>query len=169
VRCRIDFTYAPAMERDDPGFHHSVPADFRERLAPDDRADRLLASRRPASRTPGWCANAHSSAPTPPNVLAAVRDPTRLELITEAVRAALEELAGTAPHLLAGLIDEARGRRYGRPVRLGKNPTRPKTRSNTTGDDAFRLLEHLQQHGAGRAFGPRVQAPRQIAVQNYYR
>jgi hypothetical protein len=42
VRCRIDFKYALAMERDDPGFHHSVLADFRERLAQDDRADRLL-------------------------------------------------------------------------------------------------------------------------------
>ncbi|WP_329167114.1 transposase (plasmid) [Streptomyces sp. NBC_01717] len=31
VRCRIDFKYALAMELDDPGFHHSVLADFRER------------------------------------------------------------------------------------------------------------------------------------------
>ncbi|MDX2758414.1 transposase [Streptomyces europaeiscabiei] len=42
VRCRIDFKYAMAMELDDPGFHHSVLADFRDRLAEDDRADRLL-------------------------------------------------------------------------------------------------------------------------------
>ncbi|MEV5012285.1 hypothetical protein [Streptomyces sp. NPDC055692] len=33
VRCRVDFTYAPAMEPDGPGFHHSVLAAFRERLA----------------------------------------------------------------------------------------------------------------------------------------
>ncbi|UKY48569.1 hypothetical protein [Streptomyces inhibens] len=103
------------------------------------------------------------------HVLAAVRDLTRLELITEAVRAALEETAGTAPHLLVGLVDEEWGRRYGRPVRLDKNPTRPKTRINTTGEDAVRLLEHLREHGAGRAFGPRLQALRQILVQNYYR
>ncbi|MCZ7456770.1 transposase [Streptomyces sp. WMMC940] len=32
VRCRIDFKYAMAMELDDPGFHHSVLADFRDRL-----------------------------------------------------------------------------------------------------------------------------------------
>ncbi|MFD4144438.1 transposase [Streptomyces sp. NPDC058572] len=32
VRRRIDFTYTPTMEPDDPGLHHSVPADFRERL-----------------------------------------------------------------------------------------------------------------------------------------
>ncbi|MFD9138976.1 transposase [Streptomyces bottropensis] len=42
VRCRIDFKYAMAMELDDPGFRHNVLADFRDRLAKDDRADRLL-------------------------------------------------------------------------------------------------------------------------------
>lgn len=42
IRCRIDFKYALAMELDDPGFHHSVLSDFRERLTQDDRADRLL-------------------------------------------------------------------------------------------------------------------------------
>ncbi|WP_240529381.1 transposase [Streptomyces antioxidans] len=42
VRCRIDFKYATAMELDDPGFHHSVLADFRARLTEDGRADRLL-------------------------------------------------------------------------------------------------------------------------------
>jgi hypothetical protein len=103
------------------------------------------------------------------HVLAAVRDLTRLELITEAMRAALEEIAGAAPQLLVGLVDEQWGRRYGRPVRLGKNPTRPKTRINTAGDDALRLLEHLRAHGRGHAFGARVQTLRQIVVQNYYR
>jgi hypothetical protein len=38
VRCRIDFKYALAMELDDPGFHHSVLADFRERLTEGARA-----------------------------------------------------------------------------------------------------------------------------------
>ncbi|MDT0309728.1 transposase [Streptomyces sp. DSM 44917] len=42
VRCRIDFKYALGMELDDPGFHHSVLTDFRDRLAGNDRADRLL-------------------------------------------------------------------------------------------------------------------------------
>lgn len=42
VHCRIDFKYALALELDDPGFHHSVLSDFRDRLAQDDRADTLL-------------------------------------------------------------------------------------------------------------------------------
>jgi hypothetical protein len=49
---------------------------------------------------------------------------TRLELVTEAMRAALEELARTAGPALAGLAGDDWGRRYGRPARLGKNPTR---------------------------------------------
>ncbi|KOG43882.1 IS1182 family transposase [Streptomyces decoyicus] len=42
VRCRIDFKYALGLEPEDPGFHHSVLSDFRDRLAEGDRADRLL-------------------------------------------------------------------------------------------------------------------------------
>ncbi|MFD0078146.1 transposase [Streptomyces sp. NPDC127166] len=42
VRCRIDFTYALAMNLDDPGLHHSVLTDFRDRPGRDDRADQLL-------------------------------------------------------------------------------------------------------------------------------
>ncbi len=42
VRCRIDFTYALGLDLDDPGFHHSVLGDFRERLLEEGRADRLL-------------------------------------------------------------------------------------------------------------------------------
>lgn len=101
------------------------------------------------------------------HVLAAVRDLTRLELITEAVRAALEETANTFPHLLDGLTDEDWGLRYGRPIRLGKNPTKPMTRILAAGNDGVRLLEHLHRHGAHCTSGPRVQALRQIMVQNY--
>jgi IS5 family transposase len=42
VRCRIDFKYALGLDPGDPGFHHSVLGDFRERLLEDGRADRLL-------------------------------------------------------------------------------------------------------------------------------
>jgi len=42
VRCRIDFKYALGLHLDDPGFHHSVLGDFRDRLLEDERADRLL-------------------------------------------------------------------------------------------------------------------------------
>lgn len=169
VRCRIDFKYAMAMELDDPGFHHSVLADFRDRLTEGDRADRLLDLALARLKEAGLVRERTTQRTDSTHVLAAVRDLTRLEMVTEAVRAALEEVVGTAPHLLDGLVDEDWGRRYGRPVRLGKNPTKPKTRILATGDDAVRLLEYLYRHGGERASGPRVQALRQIMVQNYHR
>lgn len=66
VRCRIDFKYALAMELDDPGFHHSVLADFRDRLTKAIAQTACLTSHWPGSRMPGWCANAARNAPTPP-------------------------------------------------------------------------------------------------------
>lgn len=143
VRCRIDFKYAMAMELDDLGFHHGVLADFRDRLAKDDRADRLLDLALARLKEAGLVRERTTQRTDSTHVLALVWDLTRLELITEAVRAALEEVAGTAPHLLDELVDEDWGCRYGRPVRLGKNPTKPKTRILATGNDAVRLLEHL--------------------------
>ncbi|GHE63364.1 transposase [Streptomyces capitiformicae] len=166
VRCRIDFKYA--MELDDPGFHHSVLADFRDRLAEDDRADRLLDLALARLKEVGLVRERTTQRTASTHVLAAVRDLTRLELITEAIRAALEEVAGTSPYLLDELIDEDWGRRYGRPVRLGKNPTKAKTRILATGNDAVRLLEHLYRHGADCTSGPRIQALRQIMAQNYH-
>ncbi|MDF2254294.1 transposase [Streptantibioticus ferralitis] len=157
VRYRIDFKYALAMELDDPGFHHSVLADFRERLTEGGRADRLLDLALARLKEAGLVRERTTQRTDSTHVLAAVRDLTRLELVTGAVRAALEELAGTAPHLLAGLVDEEWGRRYGHPVRLGKNPTRPKTRILATGGDAIRLLEHVGEQWGGsplRSPGP---------------
>ncbi|WP_322941076.1 IS1182 family transposase [Actinacidiphila paucisporea] len=169
VRCRIDFKYALALELDDPGFHHSVLSDFRERLAVDDRADRLLDLALVRLKDAGLVRERTTQRTDSTHVLAAVRDLTRLELVTEAVRAALEEVARTAGHLLAGLVDEEWGRRYGRPVRLGKNPTRPKTRILAAGTNAYQLLERLHQDGSSYRPGPAAQALRQIIVQNYYR
>ncbi|UUU37419.1 transposase [Streptomyces sp. CA-210063] len=156
VRCRMDFKYAMAMELDDPGFHHSVLADFRDRLAEDDRADRLLDLALARLKEAGLVRERTTQRTDSTHVLASVRDLTRLEMVTEAVRAALEEVAGTSPHLLDELVDEDWGLRYGRPVRLGKNPTKPKTRILATGNDAVRLLEHLYRHGADRTSGPRI-------------
>ncbi|MFD9659625.1 transposase [Streptomyces mirabilis] len=106
VRCRIVFKYAMAMELDDPGFHHSVLADFRDRLAEGDRADRLLDLALARLKEAGLVHERTTQRTDSTHVLAAVRDLTRLELITEAVRATLEEVAGTSPHLLDELVDE---------------------------------------------------------------
>ena len=168
VRCRIDFKYALSMELDDPGFHHSVLADFRERLAEDGRADRLLdLALAPEGGRSGPRAH-HAAYRLHPCPGRGPR-PHRLELVTEAVRGTLEEVARTAGQLLVGLVDEEWGRRYGRPVRLGKNPTRPKTRILAADNDACQLLDLLDQDRSSYRSGPAAEALRQIVVQNYYR
>ncbi|WP_406128501.1 transposase [Streptomyces canus] len=43
MRCRLDGKYCLGLALDDPGFDHSVLCEFRDRMAPDDLADRLLA------------------------------------------------------------------------------------------------------------------------------
>jgi hypothetical protein len=147
------------------GFHHSVLGDFRGRLLEEGRADRLLDLALARLKEAGLVRDRTTQRTDSTHVLAAVRDLTRLELVTEAVRAALEELARTAGHALAGLAAGDRGRRYGRPVRLGKNPTRPRTRMNQAGADARHLVEHLAARCPDLLRGPRVEALRQILVQ----
>ncbi|MEV0408213.1 hypothetical protein [Actinoallomurus sp. NPDC050550] len=75
-------------------------ADFRDRLAQGDRADRLLDLALARLKDAGLVRERTTQRTDSTHVRAAVRDLTRLDLITEAVRAALEELARTAPQML---------------------------------------------------------------------
>lgn len=93
VPCRIDFKYALGLDLDDPGFQHSVLSDFRERLRKEGRADQLLDLALARLKEAGLVRERTTQRTDSTHVLAAVRDLTRLELVTEAVRAALEELA----------------------------------------------------------------------------
>ncbi|GAA4003274.1 hypothetical protein GCM10022232_47920 [Streptomyces plumbiresistens] len=154
VRCRIDFKYAMALELDDPGFHHSVLADFRERLTHDDRADRLLDLALTRLRGAGLVRERTTQRTDSTHVLAAVRDLTRLELVTEAVRAVLKEMARTATAVRSVWARTPPGPRPG--------SSRPAT---TPGD----WLEHLHRQRPGYRPGPQAEALRQIVVQNYYR
>ena len=98
-------------------------------------------------------------------MLAAVRDLTRLELITEAVRAALEELAREDPGLLDELTGKDGATRYGRPVRLGGQPSRPATRLKQAGQDTYLLLTTLER--SQRPGGPKSAGLRRIFLQNF--
>ncbi|WP_324197203.1 transposase [Streptomyces sp. NRRL B-1677] len=168
MRCRIDFKYALAMDLDDPGFHHSVLTDFRARLAEEGRADRLLDLALERIKAAGLVKERGRQRTDSTHILAAVRDLTRIELVTEAMRAALEELARRAPQELVGLVTDEWGQRYGRAARLGKNPTHPKTRIKYLGEDAYLLLRYTRTYLRGLWDGPQIQALRLIFLQNYF-
>jgi hypothetical protein len=58
--------------------------------------------------------------------------------------------------------------RTGGPARLGRTPTRPKTRIKNTGDDVYLLLRYVRTYLRVLWQGPQVQALRQIFLQNYW-
>ena len=146
VRCRIGFKYALGLDLDDPGFHHSVLGDFRGRLLEDGRADRLLDLALARLEEAGLVRERTSQRARlhPRAGGGAGPDPPAQELVTEAVRAALEELARTAGPALEGLVDDEWGRRYGRPVPPRQDSHPAQARMNEAGADTHRLLEHLR-------------------------
>lgn len=160
VRCRIDFKYALAMDLDDPGFHHSVLTDFRDRLGGNDRADQLLSLALDRIRDAGMIKERGRQRTDATQVLAAARELTRPESTPEAVRAALEEASRNTPGVLDDRVDADWATRYGRPAR---QPSHPVTRLKQAGADAHQLLQSLPSHRRG----PRAEALRQIMVQNF--
>jgi transposase len=103
VRGRIDWKYALGLELADTGFDASVLREFRIRLVAGDPAERLL--HRMLDRL--WERDLLASGrqrTDATQVLAAVRELNRLELVTETLRAALEALATVAPTWLEGVF-----------------------------------------------------------------
>src|SRR5262249_45437864 len=133
VRCRIDFKYALGLDLDDPGFHHSVLGDFRDRLLEEGRADRLLDLALARLKEAGLVRERTAQRTDSTHVLAAVRDLTRLELVTGAVRAALEELARTAGHALEGLAGDDWGLPLRPPGPPRQEPHPPEAREERAG------------------------------------
>ena len=147
VRGRIDWKYALGLELTDPGFDHTVLSEFRLRLVDGDAAlvllDTLLArvrelkllKRRGRQRTDST------------HVLAAVRTLNRLERVGETLRAALNELASTAPDWLRALAPAAWYERYGERVEnydLPKSEAERRELAEVIGADGHELLPALE-------------------------
>ena len=104
VRIRLDWKYLLGLPVDDPGFDHTVLAEFRGKVAEagleqvvlDALLDRLAAD---GLVTAGGRQRTDST-----HVIAAVAALNRLELAGESVRAALEALAAAHPDWLAQRI-----------------------------------------------------------------
>ncbi|MEB3962949.1 IS1182 family transposase [Streptomyces kunmingensis] len=143
VRTRIDWKYGLGLELDDPGFDYSLLSEFRARLAEGDRADQLLQLMLDRLVAAGLLKGRGRQRTDATHVLAAVRRLSRLELVGESVRAALEEIAAADPAWLVPLIDPAWAKRYGRKVEIGKVPggkAAVRERAEEFGRDGQKLL-----------------------------
>ena len=173
VACRLDWKYALGLELDAPGFHYSVLCEFRERMAEGDRADRLLAVMVDRLVAAGLVKARGRQRTDSTHVLAAVRTLSRLELVGETLRAALEELAAVDPDWLAGIATAEWVRRYGRPVRYDRLPRGADARLDyalTVGIDGVAVLRALARPDASQRLrlGRRVEILRQVWVQQYW-
>lgn len=168
VRSRIDWKYALGLELDDAGFHFSVLTEFRARLLAG-QAESLLLDRMLAHfKARGLIKPRGRQRTDSTHVLGAVRDLHLLELVTETLRAALNELATVAPRWLRGVAEPAWFDRYARRAEDWRLPGGSKQEraayAQQVGTDGFALLDALDAGSAPPAArqGPMLAALRQV-------
>lgn len=145
VRARIDWKYALGLELTDPGFDFSVLSEFRARLL-EGGAEQLLLDRmldRFAQK--GWVKDRGTQRTDSTHVLSAVRALNRIEIVGEAMRAALNALAVAAPEWLRERAPKGWFSRYGRPVYddLPKGIAARKEYAESVGKDGMLLLSWI--------------------------
>jgi len=172
VRSRIDWKYLLGLELTDAGCDHTVLSEFRARLVQHDAVTQLFEALLRQFQAFGLL-KAHGRQRTDStHVLAAVSALNRVELVGEAMRAALNSLAEAAPLWLRGQIPPEWYTRYGARVedyRLPKDKAKRHALAETIGADGLALLHAIYAPSAPAALRdlPAVERLRQIWVQNY--
>ncbi|WP_435011983.1 IS1182 family transposase (plasmid) [Tundrisphaera lichenicola] len=150
LRARIDWKYLLGLELEDHGFDFSVLSEFRSRLLAGDASERLLVTLLDRCKAMGLLKARGKQRTDATHVLACVRSMNRLELLAEAMRAALNELAEAAPEWLRGLAPAAWLERYGRRIEDSRLPhTEPQREAyaHAVGEDGFLVLDQLERPG----------------------
>src|SRR6266851_5216450 len=175
VRTRIDWQYLLGLPVDDPGFDHTVLAEFRARVAgaglEQVALDALLARLAGAGLVKAGGKQRTDST----HVTAAVAALNRLELAGESVRAALEALTAAHPAWVAQRIcvpDFAR--RYGTPMTSWRPPASQGRRDELAvacARDGYALLGAVYDRSAPAWLRelPAVDVLRRVLLQNYAR
>src|SRR5436190_24097801 len=107
VRARIDWKYALALELDDSGVDDTILTDFRARLLAQGAEERLLTVLLETLAAAGMLKARGRQRSDSTHVLANIRTMTRLMLLAETMRHALNDLATAAPDCLRTQIARA--------------------------------------------------------------
>jgi IS5 family transposase len=174
VRARIDWKYLLGLELSDPGFDFSVLCEFRSRLITSRAEMRLLERLLDHCHLRGLLTARGRQRTDSTYVLAAVRELSRLELIGETLRAALNEIASVAPEWLQRVAPKAWYERYGRRVedrRLPRTTAERESYAQIIGEDGFMLLTFIETPDApaGLKQLPKVMALRTAWSRHYER
>jgi transposase len=175
VRTRIDWQYLLGLRLDDPGFDHTVLAEFRGKVA-EAGLEQVALDALLAKLAAGGLIKAGGKQRTDStHVVAAVAALNRLELAGEAVRAAVEALAAAHPHWLEQRICVADWtRRYGTPMTSWRPPQSEARRQELAiayARDGYALLEAVYHSSAPVWLRelPAVDVLRRVLLQNYTR
>ena len=147
VRARIDWKYLLGLELTDPGFNFSVLSEFRDRLLTGNTEALLLEKLLERCRAVGWLKARGSQRTDSTHVLAAIRVLSRLELVAETLRAALNAVATVAPAWLQALTPLEWYERYGKrieDVRLPKEKAEREAFAQMVGEDGCHLLDAIE-------------------------
>jgi transposase len=172
VRSRIDWKYLLGLELTDPGVDHSILSEFRERLVDRQATSRLCDLVLERLQALGVIHARGRPRSDSTHVLGAIRAINRLELVGEAMRAALNALAVAAPEWLRGHAQPEWFARYGPRVahsRLPESPAKRRALAEAIGADGNALLHAVYSAEAPPSLRtlPAVEALRRIWVQNY--
>src|SRR5918992_1488288 len=146
VRARIDWKYLLGLELTDASFDFSALSEFRDRLLAGSQEHLLLDKLLERCRTLGLLKARGPQRMDSTHVLAAIRVLSRLELVAETLRAALNDLATVAPAWLQELAPRDWYERDGKRIEDARLPRANAAReayARTVGEDGFRVLDAL--------------------------
>lgn len=171
VRTRIDWKYARGLPLADPGFHATVLSDFRARLVAHDHGLQLLTTMLAVCAAQGLLHHQHQRTDST-GVLAAISDLSRLELVGEPLRAALNALAQADPDWMRQTVPTDGYDRYATRFAAARLPTKPDERTErkqTIGIDGAVLLAALWAPDTPAALRtlPAVAILRQVWMQQF--
>src|SRR5919107_491594 len=167
VRARIDWKYALGLELTDPGFHFSVLTEFRARLVAGQAEHLLLDTMLERFKARGLIKARGKQRTDSTHVLGAVHALHLLELVSEPLRAPLDDLAAVVPDWVRVIAQPAWFDRYAHRIedyRLPKSREKREALSLEIGTDGFFLLDALDDASAPAAARavPMVQTLRDV-------
>ena len=146
VRARIDWKYALALELDDTGFDSSVLCEFRARLISGGLEQSLLDAVLVRFKELGLLKARGKQRTDSTHIISAARSLSRIELVGETMRAALNSIAEAEPDWLVSRVPLDWFDRYGARVeqyRFPKDEDKRRALADQIGQDGHLLLSHV--------------------------
>jgi transposase len=170
VRSRIDWKYALSLNLTDPGFDHSVLCHFGDRLVTSGRQEIILDRFLELLRDKKLLKERGRQRTDSTHVLAAVRAMSRLELVMETLRAALNQLAEESPEWISQVAEPEWFTRYSVRIEETRLPRTDKAReelSKAVGEDGSHLLRLIADERSELLHLPMIATMRQVWQRHY--